>query len=125
MDVTFLAVPAERFCINQLAMTSLLLMQHVVLAFQNPIPAPYAEIHALAPALKAVFGKRCWLLPAQHLAPRSGCSREPLRLPVPQPVLPSVLLCVWFQARETLLKTSQHCRNQDAVVGMMSQERQE
>lgn len=93
LDVTFLAVSAERFCINQLAMTSLLLMQHVVLAFQNPVPAPYAEIYALAPALKAVFGKRCWLLPAQRLAPHSGCSREALHLPVPQPVLPSVLLC--------------------------------
>lgn len=124
MGVTFLAVSSERFCINQLAMTSLLLMQHVVLAFQNPAPAPYAEIHALAPALKAVFGKRCWLLPAQRLAPHSGCSREPLHLPVPQPILPSVLLCVWFQDREALLKASQHCRNQDAVVGM-SEERQE
>lgn len=107
MDVTFLAVSAERFCINQLAMTSLLLMQHVVLAFQNPTPAPYAEIRALVPALKAVFGKRCWLLPAQCLAPHSGCSREPLHLPVPQPVLPSVLLCAWFQACEALLNASQ------------------
>lgn len=106
-------------------MTSLLFVQHVVLAFQNLTPAPYAEIHALAAALKAVFGKRCWLLPAQHLAPHSGCSREPLHLPVPQPVLPTVLLCVWFQAREALLKASQHCRNQDAVVRMMSQEKQE
>lgn len=123
--MTFLAVSAERFCINQLAMTSLLVMQHVVLAFQNPAPVPYAEIHALAPALKAVFGKRCWLLPTQHVALDSGCSREPLCLPVPQLVLPSVLLCVWFQGREALLEASQGCRNQDAVVGMMSQEMQE
>lgn len=65
MDVTFLTVSAGRFCINQLAMTShVLLMQHVALAFQNPTPAPRAERHALAPALKAVFGQGCWLLPA-------------------------------------------------------------
>jgi len=118
MDVTFLAVSAERFCINQLAMISRLLMQRGF-GFPEATPASYAEIHVFAPALKAVFGKRCWLLPAQCLAPHSGCSREP------QPILPSVLFCVWFKAHEALLKASQHCRNQDAFVGMMSQERQE
>lgn len=59
MDVTFLAGSAERLCIKQLAMTSLLLKQHVVLASQSPASAPCAEMHALTPAPGAVFGKRC------------------------------------------------------------------
>lgn len=77
MDVHVPGVPAERFCINQLAGTGLLLMQHVALALQNPAPAPRAARHVLAASLKAVFGKKCWLLPAQHPAPHSGCSRAP------------------------------------------------
>lgn len=59
MDVTFLAGSAERLCIQQLALTSLLVKQHVVLASQSPASAPRAEMHALAPAPRAVFGRRC------------------------------------------------------------------
>lgn len=98
-------------------------MQHVALAFPSPALAPRAARHALAASLRLSLGKKCWLLPAQHPAPHSGCSRDPPS--VPQPTLPSGLLSVWVQPREALLQASQHCRNQDAVVRLMFQERQE
>lgn len=102
---------------------SLLLMQHVALAFHNPAPAPHAARHALAASLRLSLGIKCCLLPAQHLAPHSGSSRAPPS--VPQPTLPSGLLSVWVQPQEASLQASQHCRNQDAVVGLMFHERQE
>lgn len=102
---------------------SLLLMQHVALAFYKPAPAPQAARHALAASLRLSLGIKCCLLPAEHLAPHSGCSRAPPS--VPQPTLPSGLLSVWVQPQEASLQASQHCRNQDALVGLMFQERQE
>lgn len=113
-DVTFLAVSAKRFCINQLAVTSLLLKQHVVLASQLPNPAPCAEMHGLAPTL--------WkeLLPPACIEPFSlfWLQQGALQLPAPSPAACRAALCL-LQAREAVL-----CRNHDAVVGM-SQERQE
>lgn len=69
---------------------------------------------------EAVLGKK--MLPAQHPAPRAGCSRVPPS--VPQPTLPSGLLSVWVQPQEASLQASQHCRTQAAVVGLMFQQRQ-
>lgn len=114
MDVTFLAVSAKRFCIKQLAVTSLLLKQHVVLASQLPSPAPCTEMHSLIPAL--------WkeLLPPACAVPFSlfWLQQGALQLPVPSPAARRAALCLLL-AREALL-----CRKHDAVVGM-SQERQE
>lgn len=83
-------VPALCPCIKQLAGTGLLLVQRVALALHSPTPAPRAARHALPASLRLSLGEK--MLPAQHLSPDAGCSRDPPS--VPQPTLPRGLLCV-------------------------------
>lgn len=123
MGVTLLLVSAERLCMRQLPVTSLLWVQSVVLALQMPVPAPCAAVHVLIPALRAVFGTG--LAPAGSASSSSFWQQQGtlhLICLFPQLLLPAVLLSVWFQA---LLKARQHCRNPDPVVGMIAQARLE
>lgn len=119
MDVPVPGVPAERFCLTQLAGTGLLSMQHVALAVHSPALAPWAARHALAASLRLSLEKKM-LAPACTASCCSFWLQQGPSICAPAHSAHWAALCGFSLSR---LRSRQVCTNQDSV-GLMFQERQ-